>query len=404
MEKYCISVDWLSVCCYGNQLKEGDFQGKLCRYHVRLTDTHTSIFQCVFEISVDNIPYAVVTQSPRSSALKQSLTILKLTNRVLWSTKYVEILYDMFDVFSLKYKGITRIDICYDCNKFYSGRQPARFIRQFITVPMESKGAIYRIGSEKFALYGGKSATSNCKFTGIKFGSPNNDIVPYIYDKTLELSEVKDKPWIREVWSENGLISDEKTHVWRAEISIKSKGKDLLNMQTGQLFSLSPRYLEHYENIVKLFHYYAAKVFDFRLNNGVKCKKNFDKLQLFDTNIEVTCKPYSVSKAADTGRSEKVCYNKLRKLSETYTDLSEPIRSGLEKAMDFISHLAGVKLSTTKARAYERYLDSIKGCRFMDDDTFAYLETLDAAFKAKREINAEGLWLLLNEKDLIIYP
>ena len=66
---------------------------------------------------------------------------------------------------------------------------------------------------------------------------------------------MKDKPWIRETWEKNGLINSDSVHVWRSEISIKADGKDLLNMGTGELFRLSPRYLEAQEQVEKLVHF-----------------------------------------------------------------------------------------------------------------------------------------------------
>ena len=103
----------------------------------------------------------------------------------------------------------------------------------------------------------------------------------YIYDKTQELKEIKDKPWIRTCWERNGLISDDKTHVFRCEISIKCDGMDLLNMSTGQLFKLSPHYMENQPNIEKLFHFYAAELFDFRRKGNHNRLRDYDKVELF---------------------------------------------------------------------------------------------------------------------------
>lgn len=394
-KKYCVSVDWLQVCCYGNQINEGEYRGN-CKYHVSLCDIQTAMFERVLDVSVDGLTYATIQQTPRSSALKKNLTLIKINNRVLWSERYIEILYDIIRTFHLIYKGVTRIDLCFDCNYFYNGLHPAKFIKNFVFNDVSKKGGIYRRGSEKFTLQGGKNKSGICKFSGIKFGSAKNSVVPYIYDKTLEMKEVKDKPWIRDVWEKNGLVSDEKNHVWRAEISIKCEGMDVLNMGTGQLFKISPRYLDHYENIVKLFHFYAAKYFDFRINTGQENKRNYKPLQLFDTGVAITCKPYQVSRSADTGRMEKICYNKLDKLSKQYSDLSSPVRSSLVVAMDFLQQLSGVKLSITRANQYKHYLDSLCGTAFIDSLDLAYMMAVDENFKQKREMDAEYTWYAMN--------
>ena len=150
---------------------------------------------------------------------------------------------------------------------------------------------------------------------------------------TRELEEVKDKPWIRQYWQENGLISDEKTHVYRAEISIKCDGMDLLNMSTGELFKLSPEYLQSQPSIEKLFHFYAARMFRFHRKGKHTRVRDYDRIELFENSPIITCKPKKVcvnggkSVSSNTkftgiefgsGKSSKRCYiyDKTRELKE----------------------------------------------------------------------------------------
>lgn len=392
MKKYCISVDWLQTYCLGNQLQPGTYTGKEFSFVVEKELHETPMFKDIYTVRVGNTEVATIQQSPRSSALNPFATTLKLSNRVLYSQRYIAMLYDMQESLSLTYKGITRIDICYDCNSFYGGRSVARFIKNYVGKPLGEVGSLYRRGSDKFSAHGAKSSTSDAKITSIRFGSPNSRIGAYIYDKTIELKEVKDKPWIRQVWEENGLVSDEKTHVWRAEISIKSEGTDMLNMSTGELFRMSPRYVEHAENIEKLFHIYAQKVFDFRICNGQKNKRNYDKLQIFEKNTEITSKPYYMNKSADTGRMEKICYNKLQKLSEQYSDLAEPRRVALISAMEFLQELSGKKSSIVRLQRYMHYLDELKGHEFIQDIDKVYFGAMEKLRLSKKEYDPEELY------------
>lgn len=396
MNNYIVSVDWLQVCCFGNLLSAGTLKGKERTYEVQIKDTQTAMFCHISEIKVNNLVYATVQQEPRSSALKKGLTILKLSNRVLYSEKYIEILYELINLLHLSYKGITRIDLCYDCNKFYCGRNIPKFLKTFVTKSIEEVGGIYRKGSTQFSCHGSRTSNKN-KITSISFGSPQSNVRAYIYDKTLELQEVKDKPWIRKVWEMNGLKNDEKNHVWRAEISIKCEGQDLLNMSTGELFRLSPKYVEHYENIKKIFHFYAKKYFDFRENRGQKNSRNFSPLWLFDESINITCKPKRVSVSADTGRMERIVVNKLEQLATTYTDLADSVRDSLYKAQEFIYSLSTTKLLRHKATLYKGYLSTIMAHKFLAEEDFAYLEALDEARQKRREIEAEYQYELFLE-------
>lgn len=400
MEKHCISVDWLQVCCLCNNLKEGIYDSNNYRFRLKLTDVQTAMFKDLYSVYIEKLQVATIQTTPRTTKLNKNLTLIKIENRVLYSQKYIEVLYALMNATNCKYKGITRLDLCYDCVKYKNGRSPSRFINQFISKECEEKGYIYRRGSDRFACYGSKTKSSKAKISSIRFGSEKSRIGAYVYDKTVELKEVKDKPWIREMWKENGLLTDESNHVFRSEISIKAQGMDMLNMGTGELFRLSPNYLEHHSEIVKIFHFYAKKYFDFRICNGQKCKKNYDHLYLFECDTKITCKPVQIPKTADTGRMEKICYNKLKSLSEQYTDLSEYRRIGLQSAMDFLSELTGIKSGTIRKENYKRYLDTLRGHYFIDWHTLAYLASIEEARKARKELDAEMTYALFQNASL----
>ena len=396
-EKYCISVDWLQVCCHGNYITDGVYSEDGYDFRVQMQGNETPMFKRISKVFLRELPCATIQQEPRPSSLNPSVTLIKLDNRVLYCEQYIRILYAMFKAFHLKYKGITRLDIAYDCNRFCDGRNPARFIRDFVLKPIDEKGGIVRRGSSKFACNGSRTSSVN-KITSISFGSGNAPVRSYIYDKTIELKEVKDKPWIREMWESNGLVSDDKTHVWRAEISIKAEGRDLLNMSTGELFQLSPRYLEHYDKIEKIFHYYAAKYFDFRINTGQKNKRHFKQIWLFNRFIEITCKPKRISTAADTGRMEKICANKLISITETYVDLSASVKESLYSAIDFMENLSAIKISKHKSTCYKYYLNNLRAYKFIGGEDLAYLAALDAAREERRQLDGEYLYYLMQQE------
>lgn len=359
---------------------------------VQLQGYETPQFKYVYKVLVNNLEYATIQQCPRTSVINQKATIVKLSNRVLYSTKYIEILYALQSALGLTYKGITRIDICYDCNKFFNGRSIPRFLKTYIEKEMGEVGSIYRRGSDLFTAHGSKSQTSTSKITSMRFGSEKNRIGAYIYDKTLEMKEVKEKPWIRETWEQNGLVSTDTVHVWRSEISIKCEGTDILNMNTGQLFRLSPMYLEHADSIKKLFHIYAAKVFDFRICNGQKLKRNYDRVKLFECAQNITSKPFYVSKSADTGRIEKMCYNRLKILSEKYTDLSEQYRTSLSASMRFLAELSGKKQSIAKQLQIEAYLNELRGHKFLEQEDILYFSTLREIHNRQEDIIPDAVY------------
>lgn len=391
MEKYCISLDWLQTFCHATKIAEGSYSSRGYNFIVKKEDYETAQFKDIYTVVYQSHPAATIQQTPRTSVINPLATCVKLSNRVLYCEQYINILYAIQEALNMTYKGITRLDLCYDCNSLHDGRNVERFIRQFVSAEPMTAGHIIRNGSSRFQLHGTRKNTSVATLNSIRWGSPNSRISAYCYNKTLELTEVKDKPWIRKMWEENGLEYDidtltlntltprqrnkkqendtlreyVKKSVWRFEISIKSQGMDVLNMSTAEIFRLSPRYLEHAPQIAKLFHIYAAKVFDFRINTGQKQIRNYHKLQLFENSPEITSKPFYWSRSADTGRMEKICFNKLQKLSREYVDLAEPRRLGLLSAMEFLQELQGKKAQTVRLQRYTQYLNTLYAQKFI---------------------------------------
>lgn len=392
MEKYCISVDWLQVCCYSNNLAfllNNDYYNKVdsLPYWLELQPLETRNFARFVRVHTkvgnDWRYCADILAVPRSSMLNSNIVLVKIHNRFLYSQNYIKLLYNICATFKLSIKGLTRLDLCYDCNSFHNGLKPHKFIKEFVTAEFDSSRYIYKVGAKQFRVYGGKSVSSATKFSGIEFGSGKSSKRCYIYDKTRELEEVKDKPWIRQYWQQNGLISDAKTHVYRAEISIKCDGMDLLNMSTGELFKLSPEYLRSQPAIEKLFHFYAARMFRFHRKGKHTRVRDYDRIELFENSPIITCKPKKVCVNADTGRTEKICVSTLSKLSCQYSDLSQEYSSALSRCITFLSEVAGIKYAKEKLAKEIQGIEAFKGIQFKEQGYVEYFALVEALGKVR---------------------
>lgn len=387
MEKYCISVDWLQVCCYSNSLAyllNNDYYNKVdsLPYWLELQPLETRNFARFIRVHTkvgnDWRYCADILAVPRSTMLNSNIVLVKIHNRFLYSQNYIKLLYDICATFRLSIKGLTRLDLCYDCNSFHGGLKPHKFIKEFVTAEFDSPRYIYKVGAKQFRVYGGKSVSSTTKFSGIEFGSGKSSKRCYIYDKSRELAEVKDKPWIRQYWQENGLTSDKKTHVYRAEISIKCDGMDLLNMSTGELFKLSPVYLKSQPAIEKLFHFYAARMFRFHRKGKHTRVRDYDRIELFENSPIITCKPKKVCVNADTGRTEKICVSTLSKLSCQYSDLSQAYSSALSRCITFLSEVAGIKYAKERLAKEIQGIEAFKGIQFKGQGYIEYFALVEA--------------------------
>lgn len=418
MEKYCINVDWLETYCHAHPIKAGEYNSRGYKFTVKDEETGTGTFEKLYSVVLHGRQCATIQQVPRIRKMNPLTTLVKLSNRVLYSEQYIQVLYAIHEAFRMHYKGITRLDLCYDCNKFHGGRNPERFIRQYVTSEVGTPQHMYRANSSIFHLVGNKRSSSAVSMQSIRWGSCKSNVGVYLYNKTLELLEVKDKPWIRETWAKNGLESVTEdyelsklspklrkktvechgllkyvsTPVWRMEISIKAKGKDIIDMRTGELFQLSPRYLESQPNIERLFYIYAKKYCDFRVAKKAKRLRDYDKIELFECTQETTAKPLQISIFHDTGRSEKVCFNKLRRLSEEYSDIASGMSKAIGDTMRFIQMLSGVKHSTIEAQRYATAISNLKGRKWIESESMEYIDAVRVVWEAKQEIHAEYLY------------
>lgn len=419
MEKYCISIDWLQLYCICNfvvGVRDSIVPEAECEhiYMVR-EDISTALWTEVYGVYRGKLKVAVLCRAPRSSAMDAKGCTLKLENRILYSKEWLPLLRSILADLQLQYKGITRIDLCYDCNKLAGGRSVGRFLFDYATAAPYQEGHIIRVGSRRFAFHGIRNRGGAMEVNSMRWGSQGSDIGAYCYNKSLEMIEVKEKPWILDKWEANGLINEwdmgawsklpdarkrfeiedgksadyVRTPVWRFEISVKSHAKDLLNLDTGELFQLSLDYIEQQGAIERLFYVYAAKAFHFRMSTGQKTIREYPDLQIFERKVEVSECHRFVSRFLDSGRTEKVCYNVLKRMIETYSDLSSAQMNSLQSAMDFILSVSGKKVAAIRLIRQAQLLNNLRARRFVAFDDALYLGSIEAARVAKRNLSID---------------
>lgn len=279
---------------------------------------------------------------------------MKLSNRELYQPDFSGILINFLSLYGLKYKSISRLDLCYDCNDFAGGMSPRRLINSFLSGkflkngqpsyslqgdtmtdkrdqltdailsairtapidnPVEMKRVVQSVVNERIT----RTDDSRCTLRGnsksvrdinyISFGSRSSSVCSYMYNKTKELRDVKEKPYIRQLWKLNGI--DDTRDVWRVEISIKSDAKTLLKTETGELFTLSPDILKLQTDVESLFYVYAAKYFDFKMNNLAKNKTRMASVPIFEHMPTITVRPIRLTIRQDSGRADRIFLKKL---------------------------------------------------------------------------------------------
>lgn len=384
MWKYHCNIDWLQTYCLGNVLSDGMYSDGNLQFQVVSKHEETKLFRYIYNVYHNGQKVATVTQGPKTPVINPRTSLVKLENRVLYCEKYVEILMALQKALRFTYKGITRIDVACDFNTFYGGRSVPKFIKTYVMSEPTSKNHIYRRGSDEFYIRGNKKKNQASTFNYIRLGKKDSRVHAYIYDKTQELKEVKDKPWIKDAWERAGLKNDDDNHVWRAEISIKNEGSQLLDMGTGQLFKLSPDYLTTQDAVQNLFMFYARKYMDFRKKRKSGKLSKYDRIQLFKIDACESCVPKYIPTSIQTGRTEKICANRLQQIVETYQDLTHDEYVAVTGTIHFLNMLSAVKRSKVECTRNMHALDSFKTWDYVAVAQMSYLEIVDRLHKKQK--------------------
>lgn len=388
-----ISIDWLQAFCIGSLIDDGDYPYNDGFLRVERQDGGTANFVRRLLVFHKGVEIATILQQPKYAIFDKKMTEVKLHNRVLYTAVPCKVLVCILKSLGLTYRGISRIDLACDCNTLAGGRSVEELISSFVHLGNGVRGHVVRKGSAKYILHGNNHRKAHIRHESIKFGSPQSACVPYIYNKSLELISEKDKPWIREAWREAGLVHlidreglqcmtnkelaarlDDagvsefiRSGVWRFEISIKAKGKDLLNLSDGELFKLDLEQISTAEKVESLFVAYASKYFCFRecTRDGQRIR-DYRDIMLFDYSNKVDYKPYSIPVTGETGKFDQAVVNYLNKTLRTYSDLASPVVAGISETKDMISMIAGAKAYKLKKKRYDDYLASLMCTQFYE--------------------------------------
>lgn len=234
----CANIDWLEVYCIEPFMQPRDAQYfRDQHYEVRERDYGTRVYRQMFVICDQyGNPWVEVRRDPASagepnSVLQIGSCHLRLTNRACYYDHAATDLREFMNLHGYTYSRISRIDVCLDFSIFDSGDNPAAFLRRYL------KGKYRKINQARVHVHG-DDTWSGQEYNSISWGSKRSQVSTKLYNKTKELSEVHDKPYIRQSWFAAGLIdhpidcyklmtNGEKRYpdIWRLEFSITSSVK-----------------------------------------------------------------------------------------------------------------------------------------------------------------------------------
>lgn len=244
------------------------------KYQIRKKDIRHNIFlehREIFTIDENGeTQIAVVSFQPLSQILPLDSAHLKVINKFLYQDGLKEFVNELLIELDLKFKNYSRLDIAADFKQFYKHSCP-NFIKLFIN------RKVLKLKSTSFHLDG--HATRSMPIHYLRFGSKYSDLQFYIYNKSKELRDKTNKPYIIEKWERSGLKPNQ-YDVWRIEFSLKPSQFGLVDKETGEANNFETLDVLLPENTVELFYSLLLNHAVFVYNDGQVKKQRMKRVEL----------------------------------------------------------------------------------------------------------------------------
>lgn len=331
---FSLNVDWLSVycTCSAQDLTDGVVEVPLDpeamhkrkgfprspSYSYADQDHGTRQYKHLVYVYCDKEKIAEVQYIPCSAVLLPNSCIVKFDNRVLYSPHFQSIVAQFLREHSLTVQRITRLDIAADFTKFYC-YECVPFIRDFLNMKLRHIGrgggqSNFSHGARKDEDSGYSRAWLN--YGGLTFGARTSDVRVYLYDKTKELDEVHDKPYIRDSWVNAGIDTSEGKHVWRLEVSITRKGISYRNKDTDQPETITLDRVMDDTQLLTIYNTFVAQYFAFiRNRDGITNVTREPRLQLFAPTMLKISRGY-LRCVSGSNRADRILIKKLLHLPD----------------------------------------------------------------------------------------
>lgn len=240
----CINIDWLEVYClesFRNYPHDADYfamQG----YEVDVRAYGTRIYREMFIVSdATGHPLVEVRRNPvhgdnDRAFIEPYSCHLRLPNVACYYAEPVQLLINFMSRHGFTFKKLFRIDICCDFTQFDKGDDPQKVVHRYI------KGQYSKVNQSNLAAHG-RDQWDGRYWNSLSWGQPKSMVSTKLYNKTMELRQAKDKPYIRYAWHAAGLVDDPVTlvkhkpdgseyypDVWRVEFSIKASAAKWLRL------------------------------------------------------------------------------------------------------------------------------------------------------------------------------
>lgn len=293
------------------------------RYTYTDLDVSSNIFGRVTEVYRGRDKIAMMAYDPKSPIIAPSCGLLKIINSALYRVDSATIVADLLNDHHIKVLSVSRADIAGDFQQIGPYLNPASLIRDVLLGNIvhvgKSKGQLSgmathpRKDGQPYAAIWRGHGLEQPRYEYLRYGKRSSNVATYMYDKTVEMEDVKLKPYIVDKWQRNGLMPD-RAHVWRLEFSLKPSQLSLVFHDNDQLLYRWQSYLDPWCLSI-IYYSIAHKYFRFvdphTATRVARCKE----IQLFGPNDGIG-KISEKEPAQDSDRSIRTFLNKMHKIND----------------------------------------------------------------------------------------
>lgn len=323
LRPYAVSVDWLQLYFINASGLLNPKYDTLTHHFVDVGHG-SKVFREIYDVYDQNGEcIGNISLRPYSSAINPAAVIFKAENAILYESDYIQRIFMFAAECGLVYKGITRLDIAYDCQEFYGGLSPQNLLDRYFKLKYLKLGnnspwvkfdggysLKFRSGnSTKIKLEGDTNQIKDFRCGSATWGNRSSDVQVQCYNKSKELRDVKMKHHIVEWWKLNGMDPDA-ADVYRVEIRITGL-KTLKNKENGKLFRLEASELIMQEQIELLFASFASRYFRFYHRRDISHIERMPELKLFCHRQKDVLRPIHKRGRKDYTRQTKITMNYL---------------------------------------------------------------------------------------------
>lgn len=336
----CCNIDWLEVYALEpiSEPRNAEYF-RSCGWQVLERAYGTPMYNEMMTL-IDEHGFAIfeVRRSPKSRADKGGLfdingMHLRLTNRACYFENCAQMMQEFMLQHRITFSRISRIDVCLDFKRFDSGDFPQQFIRRFM------QGKFSKINQCELTAHGTDNWSERV-WNSLSWGHRKSMIKTRLYCKSLELEQVKDKPYIRQAWFASGLVDNPLTctqhnpdgseyapRIWRLEFQISSSVKRWFVIHpdgdeskyrsirhTLDMYFTKPQILAVFDSLQQ--HYFHFKYYDSHQRKD-RCKdKVLFRITENDTHYKI--ERANVASTATPNHADEVLLRRMRQYREEH--------------------------------------------------------------------------------------